>query len=114
VILEDKIVELKRHEYANHEVIASLHKDLDGLKSNLEKVLQEKDKVRMVDKTEDGGQQPTDCMAHGENEEEEENDISNTVKITYFCWDFILRFCHIASLQQSKICVYGRVAMETL
>jgi hypothetical protein len=26
-------------------------------------------------------------------------------KITYFCWDIILRFCHIVSLQQSKFLV---------
>jgi hypothetical protein len=34
-------------------------------------------------------------------------------KITYFRWYFILHFCHIVSLQQSKICVFGRVVIET-
>jgi hypothetical protein len=33
-------------------------------------------------------------------------------KMTYFRWDFISRFCHIVSLQQSKIHVFGRVAIE--
>jgi hypothetical protein len=32
-------------------------------------------------------------------------------KITYFCWDFISRFCHIVFLQQSKIRI-GRVVIE--
>jgi hypothetical protein len=32
--------------------------------------------------------------------------------IPYFRWDFILRFCNIVSLQQSKIHVFGRVAIE--
>jgi hypothetical protein len=33
-------------------------------------------------------------------------------KITYFCWDFILHFCHIVSLQQSKIRIFGRVVIN--
>jgi hypothetical protein len=33
-------------------------------------------------------------------------------KITYFRWDFISRFCHIVSLQQSKIHIYERVVIE--
>jgi hypothetical protein len=33
-------------------------------------------------------------------------------KITYFRWDFISRFYHIVSLQQSKIRVFGRVVIE--
>jgi hypothetical protein len=33
-------------------------------------------------------------------------------KITYFFWDFISCFCHVVSLQQSKIRVYGRVLIE--
>jgi hypothetical protein len=33
-------------------------------------------------------------------------------KITYFQWDFISRFCHIVSLQQSKIHIFGRVVIE--
>jgi hypothetical protein len=33
-------------------------------------------------------------------------------KITYFRWDFISHFCHIVSLQQSKICIYWRVVIN--
>jgi hypothetical protein len=33
-------------------------------------------------------------------------------KITYFRWDFISHFCHIVSLQQCKIHVFGRVVIE--
>jgi hypothetical protein len=33
-------------------------------------------------------------------------------KITYFRWDFTSRFCHIVSLQQSKIRIFGRVVIE--
>jgi hypothetical protein len=38
--------------------------------------------------------------------------LSPYCKITYFRWDFISRFCHIVSLHQSKICVFGRVVIE--
>jgi hypothetical protein len=29
-----------------------------------------------------------------------------------FRWDFILRLCHIVSLKQSKIRIYGRVVIQ--
>jgi hypothetical protein len=37
---------------------------------------------------------------------------SNYYKITYFRRDIILHFCHIESLQKTKIHIFGRVVIE--
>jgi hypothetical protein len=39
---------------------------------------------------------------------------SGYCKITYFHREFILHFCHIVSLQQSKIHVFGRIVIENV